>query len=377
LESEFVIDAHKHAIDFMNARLVSLHSLVAGMGLVAVALSLWGCGGGGESGDGLSGAVRVDGSSTVFPLTEAVAEEFMREHRGVRVTVSESGTGGGFSKFLRGETDINDASRPITPAEREKAQANGVDYIEVPVGYDGIAVVTHPNVDWVDCLTVEELRRIWSPDDPIDSWSEVRDGFPDAPIELYGPGTASGTYDYFTEAVVGEAGASRSDFTASEDDNVLVQGVRGTQGALGYFGFAYYENNADALNLVAVDPDERGGEKACTAPSDSTIQTGTYTPLARPLYTYVRADAADRPAVETFIEFYLNNAGSLAPSVGYVGLSPAAYDLALQRFRNRVTGTLFGTERVRSGADVEAVLRRAAGDTTSTAAPASESPPSE
>jgi phosphate transport system substrate-binding protein len=337
------------------------------VGGLALALSLSGCGGGSGSADQVSGSVRIDGSSTVFPLTEAVAEEFMREHPGVQVTVSESGTGGGFSKFLRGETDINDASRPITPAERQKAEAAGVGFIEVPVGYDGIAVVAHPEVDWVECLTVAELRRIWSPDDPLQSWGQVRDGFPDEPIDLYGPGTASGTYDYFTEAVVGEAGASRSDFTASEDDNVLVRGVRGTPGALGYFGFAYYENNADDLRLIGIDPDDRGSGQACTVPSDSTIQTGVYTPLARPLFTYIRADAAERPAVQEFVTFYLNNAASLAPAVGYVGLSPRAYELALQRFRTRRTGTLFGTDRVKSGADVEVVLERALRDTTAAA----------
>jgi len=289
------------------------------------------------------------------------------------VTVSESGTGGGFAKFLRSETDINDASRPITTAEQEAATANGIAFIELPVGYDGIAIVAHPAVDWVDCLTIDELRRIWQPGSDVATWQDVRSAFPDRPIELYGPGTASGTYDYFTEAIVGRSGASRPDFTASEDDNVLVQGVRGTPGALGYFGFAYYENNADDLQLIAVDPDQPASGAACTAPSDSTIQTGAYAPLARPLFTYIRAEAADRAPVQAFVDFYLSNAGDLAPSVGYVGLSPAAYNLAADRFARRTTGTLFGQERIRAGADVERVLRQAAPDSVVAArsAPAS------
>lgn len=348
-----------------------LGPLVIAIGLGAMLVAA--CGGTSGADGRLAGAIRIDGSSTVFPLTEAVAEEFTREHPGVRVTVSESGTGGGFGKFLRGETDINDASRPITPAERDQAAANDIAFIELPVGYDGIAVVAHPALDEVDCLTVEELRRIWQPGSPITNWREVRDGFPDQPMALYGPGTASGTYDYFTEAIVGESGASRTDFTASEDDNVLVQGVRGTPGALGYFGFAYYANNADDLHLIGIDPDGRGRGAACTAPSDSTIQSGTYTPLARPLFAYVRADAAERSPVQTFISFYLEHAGDLAPSVGYVGLSPAAYALAQQRFARRVTGTLFGTERVRAGADVEAVLQRAVPDSTAQSSAPSDS----
>lgn len=325
-------------------------------------LVIAGCGGSSGSTSQLSGSIRIDGSSTVFPLTEAVAEEFMREHPGVRVTVSESGTGGGFSKFLRGETDMNDASRPITPAERQQAAANGIAFIELPVGYDGIAVVAHPDVDWVDCLTIRELRRIWGPDQAVDNWSQVREGFPDQPLPLYGPGTASGTYDYFTEAIIGERGASRSDFTASEDDNVLVRGVRGTPGALGYFGFAYYANNADALHLISIDPDDQGRGASCTAPSDSTIQNGAYMPLARPLFTYVQAEAAERAPVQTFVSFYLNHAGTLAPEVGYVGLAPTTYDLARQRFERRRTGTLFGQDNVRAGDDVEAILRRASSD---------------
>jgi phosphate transport system substrate-binding protein len=353
---------------------LAIAALVAGLFVIVA-----GCGEGSAqlpSNGALTGSIRIDGSSTVFPLTEAVAEEFMRAHPGVRVTVSESGTGGGFAKFLRGETDINDASRPITAAEREEAAARGIQFIELPVGYDGIAVVAHPDVDWVDCLTVGELRRIWQPGSDIDTWQDVRSSFPDRPVQLYGPGTASGTYDYFTEAIVGRSRASRPDFTASEDDNVLVQGVRGTPGALGYFGFAYYENNADDLHLIAIDPDTTGSNADCTAPSASTIQDGSYTPLARPLFTYVRAEAAERPPVRAFVDFYLTHANALASSVGYVGLSGTAYDLAEQRFERRTTGTLFGQERVRAGADVERVLRQAAPDSAEVATPSSSPEPS-
>lgn len=338
-------------------------------GLLVLALAFAGCGGSSDSGgDALSGSIRVDGSSTTFPLTEAVAEEFRRVAPEVNVTVGESGTGGGFSKFLRGETDINDASRPITEGEREQARERNVEYIELPVAYDGIAVVAHPEVDWVDCLSVDELRRIWAPNSSIDSWSQVRDGFPDVPLELYGPGTASGTYDYFTEAVVGEGGASRADFTASEDDNVLVQGVEGTQGSLGYFGFAYYTNNADRLKLISIDPDSMTGGAECTAPTPETIQKGSYRPLSRPLFMYVRAEAAARPEVQRFIDFYLDNASTLATDVGYVGLSDAAYTLAQNRFDDRQTGTVFGAEGAEGGMQVERLLRDAA--TPSDAMPA-------
>jgi phosphate transport system substrate-binding protein len=324
--------------------------------LILVSLAAFtfaGCGGD----DTETQSIRIDGSSTTYPLTEAIAEEFMRANSGVRITVGESGTGGGFSKFLRGETDLNDASRPITVGEREQAEEAGIEYIEIPVAYDGIAVVAHPGVDWTDCLTADELKRIWEPESEVDTWSDIRDDFPDMPIDLYGPGTASGTYDYFTEAITGEGGASRPDFTASEDDNVLVQGVAGTKGALGYFGFAYYENNADKLSLMKVDADTLGGGAECIAPSDSTIQTGTYRPLSRPLFVYVRKEAAEKEAVQRFIQFYMDNVSDLAPQVGYVPLSGEAYALASERFTSRTTGTLFGQEGAGAGADVEAVLR--------------------
>ena len=334
--------------------LVSLPSLAAALALVLV---LAGCGGGSTD------SVSVDGSSTVFPLTEAVAEEFMEANQGARVNVGVSGTGGGFSKFLRGETAINDASRPISPEEIEKAESNGVEYIELPVAYDGLAVMVHPTNDWADCLTANELQELWKPNSPIDRWNQLRDEFPDRPIELYGPGTASGTYDYFTEAIVGESGASRSDYTASEDDNVLAQGIKNTESALGYFGLAYYENNVDELRAIGIDPDEQDGGASCVTPSAETVQNGSYRPLSRPLFIYVNVDKIT-PSVEKFVEFYLNNADELASDVGYVAMPEDAYELALERFRARTTGTVFGAEGVdATGTRVEEMLQAASEDT--------------
>ena len=335
--------------------LVSASSLAVALALTVL---LTGCGGGSTS------SVSIDGSSTVFPLTEAVAEEFMEDTQGARVNVGVSGTGGGFSKFLRGETAINDASRPISPEEIEKAEANGIGYIELPVAYDGLAVVVHPENDWVDCLSTNELQQLWRPNSPIDRWNQLRDDFPDRPIDLYGPGTASGTYDYFTEAIMGESGASRSDFTASEDDNVLVQGIKGTETSLGYFGLAYYENNANDLKALGVDPDSLNSGASCVTPSAKTVQSGTYRPLSRPLFIYVNP-AKITPTVEKFVEFYLNNAAELASDVGYVAMPEDAYKLALQRFRNRTTGTVFGAEDVDvTGTRVEQMLRSAMSDTS-------------
>ncbi len=336
------------------------------VGLLLLGLILAGCGGQGD-GDQLSGRVQVDGSSTVFPLTEAVAEEFMTEAPRVRVTVGVSGTGGGFSKFVRQETDINNASRPITASEAELAEQNGVEYIELPVSYDGLAVIAHPENDWVDCLTVEELRAIWEPGSDIDNWSDIRSEFPDRPLSLYGAGTDSGTYDYFTTAIGGEEGASRSDFTASEDDNVLVQGVGGDRNSLGFFGLAYFENNQDKLKLIAVDDENPDNGEGCIEPSAETVNNGTYQPLARPEFIYVNATSADEPAVSTFVEFYLNNAGTLAQEVGYVPLSDTAYQLTRERFDQRLTGSMFDAEGSTVGVQMEALLRKhqqAASDTT-------------
>lgn len=284
----------------------------------------------------LTGKVRLDGSSTVFPVSEAVAEEFNAVAPRVRVTVGVSGTGGGFKKFLNNETDINDASRPIKQSEIEKARAAGIEFIELPIAFDGLSVVVNPQNDWVDHLTVDELRMIWQPESTVENWSDVRPAWPDEEIRLYGPGTDSGTFDYFTETINGESQASRADFTASEDDNVLVQGIAGDKFALGYFGYAYYQENRDKLRIVPVD-----GGHGPVAPIEETINNGSYAPLSRPIFIYVNAASLDDPAVAEFVDFYLDNAGSLAAEVGYIAMPERAYDRARQRVVNRESGTAY------------------------------------
>lgn len=268
----------------------------------------------------LSGTIEIDGSSTVFPVTQAVAEEFRRGQPDVQVNVGISGTGGGFQRFARGETDISDASRPIKDSESEAAAANGIEFIEMRVGTDGLSVIVHPDNDFVDCLTLEELNSIWKPGSEIDNWSQVRAGFPDQRLRLYGPDTDSGTFDYFTEEVNGEAQVSRADYTASADDNVLVQGVAGDRGALGYFGYAYYQENEGALKAVEVD-----GGSGCVAPETSTIEDGSYSPLSRPLFIYVNTKSLERPEVATFVDYYMDNGYELTAEVGYVPVSRDDY----------------------------------------------------
>ncbi len=289
---------------------------------VAAAFLLSACGGdAGNAGAGsLGGSVVIDGSSTVFPVAEAVAEEFQIANQNVRVTVGVSGTGGGFQRFCIGETDISNASRPIDDDEREECAANGVEFNEVPVAWDGLSVIVNPANDFVECLTVQELRRIWQPSSPVRTWRDVRPSWPAEAIRLYGPGTDSGTFDYFTETINGESGASRPDFQASEDDNILVQGVAGDRYALGYFGYAYYSENTDRLKLVAVD-----GGSGCVLPTDETIEDGTYAPLARPLFMYVNHAALLRPEVRAYVDFLLTEAPAIVPSTGYHALSDAEY----------------------------------------------------
>ena len=273
-----------------------------------------------SSAEKLRGKVKIDGSSTVFPITEAVAEEFGKEQPRVRVTVGVSGTGGGFKKFSAGEIDINDASRAIKASEIKIAQKNKVEYIELPVAYDGISVVINPKNDWVDYLSVSELKRIWQPGSTVKTWKDVRPEWPDRKIRLYGPGTASGTFDYFTKAINGKSQASRSEFTKSEDDNVLVQGVSGDRDALGYFGFAYYIENKNKLGVV---PIKQG--KSAVIPTETTINDGSYSPLSRPIFIYIRKSALKRPEVFEFTKFYLENAAVLAKEVGYVALPNSQY----------------------------------------------------
>jgi phosphate transport system substrate-binding protein len=280
----------------------------------------------------------------VFPITEAMAEEFQRENSGARVTVGVSGTGGGFKKFCNGETDISDASRPIKPSEIEACQQAGIDYIEIPVAYDALSVVVNSQNDWLECLTTEELKKIWRPEaqGQITNWNQVRSEFPDRELSLYGPGTDSGTFDYFTEVIVGEDGASRGDYTASEDDNVIVQGVTNDQGALGYFGLAYYEENQEQLELVAIDDGNPSNGEGCVRPSEQTVNDSTYQPLARPLFIYVKEEAAQRPAVQEFVNYYLSQENSeLVSQVGYIPLTEPVYQAAQTRFKERKTGTVF------------------------------------
>ena len=263
-----------------------------------------------------SGEIIVDGSSTAFPISEAMAEEFMRDNSGARVTVGTSGTGGGFKKFCNGETDISNASRPIKDSEVEMCGDNGVDFIELEVAFDGISITVNPENDVFQCLTMDQLNRAWEPGSSVTTWQDIEPEWPDDEIEFYGPGPDSGTFDYFTDTVNGEEGATRNDYQASEDDNVLVQGVAGDKGALGYFGFAYYTENADKLKIVEID----GGE-GCVAPTAETIRNGEYAPLSRPLYIYVRTDALKRPEIAAFTRYHLDFAEALVPEVGYVPLA--------------------------------------------------------
>ncbi|HPQ07591.1 MAG TPA: PstS family phosphate ABC transporter substrate-binding protein [Bacteroidia bacterium] len=300
--------------------------LIAGTSFV-----LFSCGGKKESSNTLSGTIDIDGSSTVYPITEAVAEEFKKVYPDVKVAVALSGTGGGFKKFVRGETDINDASRPITHFEDSIAKANGVEYIELEVAYDGLAVVINPQNTWCNDIKVEELKKIWEPEaqGKITKWNQIRPEWPDEPLHLYGAGVESGTYDYFTEAIVGKAHSSRGDYTSSEDDNVLVQGVSSDKNALGFFGFAYYEENKDKIKLVAVD-----NGNGAVLPSVETVKNKTYKPLSRPLYIYINNKAAKRKEVQEFINFYLDKMNTLVSEVGYIPLSDEEIKAVKEKWQN-------------------------------------------
>ena len=273
---------------------------------------------------GLSGEIVADGSSTVFPISQAVAEEFRNAGASdVKVSVGSSGTGGGFKKFCAGETDLSNASRPIKDEEKALCTGKNIEYVELKVAVDGLSVVTHPDNSFVDCLTTDELKKVFVKDSTVTNWSQIRTGFPNKPLKLYGPGTDSGTYDYFTDEINGEEGVGRSDslYTPSEDDNVLVQGVSGDANSLGYFGYAYYVQNKDKLKVLGVDPGS-----GCVAPNDTTINDGSYAPLSRPLYVYVAKSSISKPQVKAFVDFYLDEVNGLLQSVGYVALH--ADDLA-------------------------------------------------
>ena len=297
---------------------------------------------GGTSGANLSGRIQADGSSTVGPFTTRAAEDFQRDNSGVQVTVGISGTGGGFERFCAGETDISNASRPIKDEEVRACEAEGIEYVEFQVANDALTVVVNKENDWATCLTVDQLKAIWEPGSKVGNWSQVPDAdFPDQRMKLFGPGTDSGTFDYFTDEINGEEGASRTDYAPSEDDNIIVQGVAGEQGGLGYFGFSYFEENQGTLNAVEID----GGD-GCVAPSAAAAQDGSYKPLSRPLFVYVKKDSFAKPEVEAFVGFMLDNAATIAEETQYVAMTQAqvdeaksAYDAAVAEVGAGTTGT--------------------------------------
>jgi phosphate transport system substrate-binding protein len=333
---------------------LSRATALAGFGLALLVAA--GCGGSSRQ----TTMVTLDGSSTVFPISEAVAEEFQKVTPGTRVTVGISGTGGGFQKFCRGETDISNASRPISKTEIDACAASGIGFIELPIAYDGIAIVVNPKASWIDHITVAELQKLWAPEaqGKVTRWSHVREGWPDREIHLFGAGVDSGTFDYFTEAVTGKVKASRGDFTSSEDDNVLVQGLASDELGLAFLPFAYYEENQASLKLISVDDGVADNGEGPVAPGPESIRTGTYQPLARPVFIYVSTAAAERPEVQAFVDFYLQEAESLVREVKYVGLGAEAYELVGDRFEKRVTGTLFGGGEPTVGLTIDQLLAK-------------------
>jgi phosphate transport system substrate-binding protein len=301
--------------------------------------------------------VKIDGSSTVFPITEAVAEDFQKaKKQQVKVTVGISGTGGGFKKFCRGETDVSDASRPISAKEMKECADAGIKYVELPVAFDALTVVINPKNTWIKELKVEELKKMWEPaaQGKVTRWNQINPSWPDAPLKLFGPGADSGTFDYFTDAINGKEKSSRGDFTASEDDNVLVQGVSRDVNAIGYFGLAYYVENKDKLKAAPIV--NKGSSKG-VEPSLETVMDGTYQPLARPIFIYVSDKSMNKPEVKEFIEYYLKNAPKLVKEVGYVPLSNAHYAQALKNFSSKKLGTGFGGKN-EVGIRVEELLAR-------------------
>ena len=302
--------------------------------------------------------VKIDGSSTVYPVTEAVAEEFQKANKGLKVTVGVSGTGGGFKKFCRNETDIANASRPITKSEMEACKATGVEYFELPVAFDALTVVINPKNTWLKQATVAELKKMWEPaaQGKITRWNQINPAWPDQPMKLFGAGSDSGTFDYFTEAIVGKSKSSRGDFTASEDDNVLVQGVAGDVNAIGYFGYAYYAENQGKLKALPIV--EKDGKPA-VGPSEATVLNGSYQPLARPIFIYVNAKSLAKPEVKKFVDFYMANASKMAKEVKYVPLPADAYKTASDHIAKGKKGTVFGGKN-EVGITISELLKREA-----------------
>lgn len=303
--------------------------------------------------------IKIDGSSTVYPITEAVAEEFAKVSPKSKVTVGISGTGGGFKKFCAGETHISDASRPIKATEIAACREKGIEYIELPVAYDALSIVVNPKNSWATSMTVAELKKLWEPEAQakIAKWNQIRAEWPDKPIALFGAGVDSGTYDYFTEAVVGKEHSSRGDFTSSEDDNTLVQGVANDANALGFFGFAYYLENVDKLKAVGVDDGKSENGAGPQLPSHEAVVKGVYQPLSRPLFIYVSKAALQSPELKQFVEFYLKQAGTLAKEVGYVELPPEVYVLASERLRKTTTGSIFASGGSQVGVTLADLLK--------------------
>jgi phosphate transport system substrate-binding protein len=335
------------------------YASVAAFAAVAVA-----CGGGSqtstEGGEAAPALITVDGSSTVFPIAEAVAEEFGKANPNTRTpTVGISGTGGGFQKFCRDEVNVTNASRPIRPAEIEACKTAGIEYIELPIAYDGLAIVVNPKNTWATTITVAELKSLWAPEaqGKVMRWNQIRASWPDRDIRLFGAGVDSGTYDYFTEATVGKEGASRGDFTSSEDDNVIVQGISSDELALGFLPLAYVESNSSRLKIVPVDDGKAENGDGPIIPTAQTVRDGTYQPLSRPLFIYVSRKAADRPEVQQFVDMFFSRT-DLVQEVGYIELTPSIYELARKHFSDRRVGTAFGEGGSQVGMTLEALLAR-------------------
>lgn len=311
----------------------------------------------------LSGTIKIDGSSTVYPITEAVAEEFRSVQSDVNVTVGISGTGGGMKKFTTKELDISNASRPIKAVEVEAAQKNGVEFVELPVAYDALTIVVNAKNDWAESITVQELKKLWEPEaqGKITKWSQIREGWPDKPIKLFGAGVDSGTYDYFTEAVVGKEHSSRGDFTSSEDDNVLVQGIANDLYALGFFGMAYYEENESKLKALKVDDGNPANGDGAQDPSFQNVVSGAYAPLSRPLFIYVSKAALQKKEVNALAEFYLDSVSKLAGEVGYVPLKDSTYAMVKKRLESRTTGSIYASVTSHVGLQLEELLKKSVG----------------
>jgi phosphate transport system substrate-binding protein len=334
------VDAHPRKMALARTHVEGRRRMHLRFAIAPLALALLGLAAGCskvDADDRSSTEIEIDGSSTVKQLTEAIATDFIAAHPDISPSTAVSGTGGGFKRFVRGETDISNASRPIKQSELESAQSNGVEFIELPVALDGITFAVHPDNDWVESLTVDELRTIFSRDGGVETWADIRDGWPDDEIVLWSPGYDSGTYDFFREVVFPDDTPARNDLNLSENDHTLVRGIKDDVNALGFFGFAYYSQNQGELTSIAIVNPK--GE--AVRPNLETIASGSYAPFSRPLYIYINAESAEREAVQTFVEYYLDQAGRLAPEVGYAPLTDEQYEMVEGLFADRVTGTVW------------------------------------